>query len=404
MPAPILTPEEVAQLEKEAAKQQSFADALSAAVPAKQARAQELEVADGAFKKFFDYYNDDIIAKYDAEKKAISGDFVANPITEADVEGPASIDGSVRTTPSLPATDIVRVDEFDGTPLAHTDVNEQQHIADQAEIEDVLVNGYGSGAPTTALTTTSITPASTTVSVTNTALETITAGSVYVVTDGVNLAVVEVDNVTDTTPMAPPPPPYTADLDITLIVPSSGTIGAGAQFLVFTGFTNGERTTKTASDSSLQPLMDSLIDQLEGRINDRIDRIDEELAALAANEDPDGTAEIAAATTAANTSKTFLTNYLVTTDISDTGLASLATERGVRSPFLVTRLSQIDAAYTGQTENYYDRRYQIANDRGNTSRGTLRLQKATEASAATLVSYAASAQDAVDAIDALLNP
>jgi len=114
MPAPTLSPAEIAQLEAEAEKQQGFADSLAAQVPAKTARAAELAVADGGFKKFFDYYNDEIIGQYDAEYRALNGRYIVDPITEADVEGPANIDGSVRTTPTLPDTDVIRVAEFDG--------------------------------------------------------------------------------------------------------------------------------------------------------------------------------------------------------------------------------------------------------------------------------------------------
>jgi hypothetical protein len=103
-----------------------------------------------------------------------------------------------------------------------------------------------------------------------------------------------------------------------------------------------------------------------------------------------------------NTSKTFLTNYLVTTIISDTGLGTLATERATRGAQITARVTAIVAAYTGQTENYFDRRYTVANDRANTARGTLRLQKATEGSVSQLTSYADQAQDAIDAINALL--
>lgn len=403
MPAPVLSPAEIAQLQAEKAKQENFRDAMQAAIPAKTARAAELAVADAGFKKFFDYYNDDIIGKYDAERKALNGQYIAAPITEADVVGPAEVDGSVRTTPAMPVTDIVRVPQFDGGPLIVHTVHEQLHITDQSEVEDTLVNGYGSGGgftPATAVTASALTPSSTTLDVNDpTNALTIAINDVFLVADLGDLAVVKVTSVTDN---MGGDPPYDFTYGIELIVPPSGTIASGASLDEFTGFTNAERTTKTASDPDLQPLMDYLIDQLELQINNRIARLDEQLTALAANEDPDGVAQIATATTNVNTSKTFLNNYLLTTDISNTGLGTLSTERGVRSGQITTRLAEIVANFTGQTENYFDRRYQIANDRANTARGTLRLQKATEQSVAELGNYASGAQDAVDAIDALL--
>src|SRR6185369_3687184 len=166
----------------------------------------------------------------------------------------------------------------------------------------------------------------------------IVANTVFVVTGVGDLAVVKV--ISTSVPVGTPPP-YKLDLVIELIVPPTGTISAGANLDSFTGFTNAERTTKIASDPDFQPLMNYLVLQLQGRINDRISRLNEQLTPLAANQDPDGVANIATATTNVNTSKNFLTNYLITTDISNTGLASLSTERGTRSGQLTTRLAQI---------------------------------------------------------------
>lgn len=402
MPAPVLTPEEIARLEAEKAKQVNFRDAMLAAVPQKQARAVELAVADGSFKKFFDYYNDDIIGKYDTERKALNGQYIANPITEADVEGPARIDGSVRTTPTVPVTDILRVDEFDGGPLITTDVNETEAIADQLAVETTLVSGYsGSGFnPATATTASSLTPASTTLQVQDsTNALTLAPGATFLVTDTGDLAVVKVTSIITPPPMTPP---YTATYGIELIVPPSGTISSGADMAFFTGFNNTERTNKIASNPDFQPLMDYLIDLLETQINNRIARIDEQLAAIAANEDPDGVATLATAATNANASKTFLNNYLVTTIISNTGLGSLATERATRGGQITARIAVIVAAFTGQTTNYFEARYTMANNRGNTARGTLRLQYATESSVGELNNFASGAQASIDAIDALL--
>jgi hypothetical protein len=174
-----------------------------------------------------------------------------------------------------------------------------------------------------------------------------------------------------TTPVTPPPP-YALELTIELIVPPTATIPAGANLDSFTGFSNLERTSKTASDPDFQSLMDYLIGELEDRINDRISRLNEQLTAHGINEDPDAVAALTTATNNVNNSKNFLTNYLLTTDISNTGLSALSTERGTRSAEITARLAAIIAAYTGQTENYYEMRYQTANNRGNTQRGTLR--------------------------------
>lgn len=404
MASPTLTDAEIAQLEKDKAAQESAAETILNAITNKTAKAAEYAVSDGAFKKFFDYYNDDIIGQYDAEYRALNGRFIVSPIVEADITGPATLDLSHRTTPSLPDTDVVRIAEFDGGGTSTDIDNEEQHISDQADIEDTLVNGYTSSGgfnPATAQTNSILDGSSTTLDVVDsTNALTIQIGDTIIVEDGSSLAVVEITSVTDN---MGGDPPYDFTYGIDIIVPPASPIPATSNLQEFTGFNNTERTNKTASDPALQPLMDHLISELEDRINDRIARLDEQITALNANEDPDAVSEIADTLTDVNTSKTFLQAYLISTDISDTGLGTLSTERGTRSGEITTRISQINANYTGQTENYYDRRYNIANDRANTARGTKRLQLATEATAASMQDYADNAQDAADAIGDLLS-
>ena len=401
MPGPTLSDAEVAQLKSDQAKATSAAATFQGQIAAQQAQAAQLAVSDGAFKKFFDYYNTQIIGQYDAERQALNGNYIASPVVEADLDACASLAGN-RIQPTLPATDIVRIQEFDGGPLVVNADNELQHISDQAGTETTLVSGYGGTSPASTITTmTSITPTSTTVKLTDPgATFTIPANAVYVITDGTNLAVVKfLTAVMETTPT---PPPYIADCTIQLIVPPTGTLASGQMLTAFTGFTNSERATKTASNPNLQGLMTFLVTQLQTEINARIANLTTQLTALATNQDPDGTANIATATTNVNTSKTFLSTYIVTTTISDFGLNQLATERGTRTTNVNTRVTQITAAYTGQTKNYYNERYTAANNRANTSRGTLRQQKAAEAGAATSQGFATTLGNQASAISGIL--
>lgn len=406
MAAPTLTPAEIAQLEAEKAKQESSAATFLAAIPAKDARAAELAVQDGSFKKFFDYYNDDIISQYDAERKEYDGLFIVDPIVEDDILKPANLEFH-RTTPALPDTDLIRIPEFDGGGTSTDTVNEQQHITDQAPVEDLLKNGVSGTTPTvtaTSLTATALTALSTQLDMLDAVGPmSFTIGDQFVVHNGgTDVAVLEVTGVTDN---VGGDPPYDITLDITFIVPPSGTIAIGSDVIdSFTGFTNTERTNKVATDSNLQPLMDSLIVSLEAVLTLRQARLAAEIVAIDLNQDPDGVAQLTTAKTNAQTSDAFIVNYKISTDISDTGLASLASERGTRGGQITARIAEIVANYTGQTENYYDRRYDTGNDRGSTSRGTLRLQKNAESGSTTAQAYADNAQAQVDAIDALLNP
>jgi len=379
MPGPTLSPAEIAQLQKEKAKAESAAATYAAAVAGQQQRAAELAVADGAFKKFFDYYNNDIIGKYDLERRWINGYTLTSPVTEADIINCANLGGG-RLQPALPATDVIRISQFDGTPSTTDPDNELQHITDQAPKETVLVSGYGGTAPAlTVVTDSTLSAASTTLTLTDPAATfSLTPGNVYVVKHTGTIAVFKV--LTFVMQTSPVPPPYVANLTIQMIVPPTGTIPTGKTIDVFTGFNNTERTNKTATVEPLyQPLMDYLILDLQTHINTkRIPVLNNQLAAIAANQDPDGAAQLLAASGNVNASKTFLTNYLVTTDISNTGLASLASERASRTTQANTRVGQIIANYTGQSKNYYNERYNAANNRANTSRGSLRLQKNAE--------------------------
>lgn len=403
MSKPIPSPDQLAALNAEIAGNTAQANALTESIPLQQPIIEQKQKVDDAFKALFAYYNDDIIGKYDAERKAINGTFVANPVAESDILGVGSNPPSGRLVPTPPSTDIVRVAEFDAGGYTSTATNyEQKHITDQASVENTLVNGYGPGTyPMTLETFTSLTPSSTTLSLedASAAISGIVSGTVFIVLGVGDLAVVK---VTSTSVPVGTPPPYKLDLVIELLVPPTGTIAAGANLDSFTGFTNLERTAKTASDPDFQPLMDYLIQELEDRINDRISRLNEQLPALAANQDDDGAADIATATSNVNASKTFLTNYLVTTDISDTGISSLSSERATRSGQLTTRLSQILAAYIGQTEDYYEQRYQTANNRGNTQRGTLRAVENAKAVKTVLQNMAAGLQGANAALNSII--
>lgn len=401
MPGPVLTPQEIAQLTKEKAKAESAAATFSAAVAGQQARAAELAVADGAFKKFFDYYNNDIIGKYDLELKAINGITRTAPIIEADIIACASLAGG-RIQPALPATDVIRISNFDGTPTTTDPLNELQFIPDQALIETAVVSGYGGSTPAaTILTKTVLTAGSTTLQLEDlTTTFSLSPNSVYVVADGGDLCVFKI--LTFVMQVSPVPPPYVADLTIEMIVPPSGSIAIGQSLDVFNGFSNGERTTKTASNPQYQPLMNYFVTTLQAKINQRITSLNSQLSAISTNQDPDGIAQLATATTNVNGSKTFLTNYLISTDISDTGLTGLSSERATRSGQASTRVSQINNAYTGQTKNYYDERYNVANNRANTSRGSLRIQKNSEQVAAASAGFAATLTAQAASIDDIL--
>jgi hypothetical protein len=226
MSVPTLTDEEIAIFEQEKLNKESLVQTYLDAIPQTIARTAELETQDGAFKKFFDYYNDDIISQYDIEYRALTGRFIVVPITETDIQKPASVE-SHRTTPTLPVTDVIRVPEFDGGGTGIDVINEEQHIADQAGVEDALENGYVSGGgfnSGTATTNSSLDSSSTTLDILdNTNPLTISIGDVFMVEDGADFAVVEVTSVTDNIGSNPP---FDFTYGIDFVVTPTGTIAA----------------------------------------------------------------------------------------------------------------------------------------------------------------------------------
>lgn len=405
MAAPTLTPEQIASLEAEQLKQESAVLTFEATVPLKEARAADLAIQDSAFKSFFDYYNDEIIGIYDSERQELDGLFIIDPIVEDDILKPAELEPH-RTTPALPNTDIIRVTEFDGGGTDTNSDNEQQNIINQVLNEDVLVNGISGTSPVvtgTSLTASSLNAASTTLDMIDAAGPTLfSIGDTFVVHDGgANTAVVQVVGVTDN---VGGDPPYDISLDVLILIPPIGTIASGSDVIdSFDGFNNTERTNKVANNNDLQPLMDSLILSLTSDLLLRQVNLLAQITAIDLNQDPDGIAQLNTAKTNVLTSDSFIDNYLLTTDISDTGLLTLSTERGVRGPQITSRIAEIILNYTNQTENYYDRRYSSGNDRGSTGRGTLRLQTNAEQGAITSQAYADNAQAQADAITNLLN-
>lgn len=400
MAKPVATADQIAAINSTVLDQTTQQSAFVETAGLQDAVITKATKVDDAFKNLFAWYNDSIISKYDAEKKAINGIFVTSPVVEADILGVAANPPTGRLIPTPPAKDVVRIAEFDGGGTSTTLLNELQHISDQAQVETWLVSGF-TPQPTinaSSKTASSLTGASLTLDVTDTTSMTFAIGNYFIVKSLSDSAVVRVTSVTPTGT----PPPFTFTLGVEVVVAPIGTLLSNSDLITFNGFNNTERTAKVASLSYLQNVMNSLIAALTSHLNSRKSRIVEQLAALSLNEDPDGTSNIAIAVTAANATDTFITNYLLTTLISNAGLATLSTERGTRTTQLGTRITQINTAYTGQTENYYDQRYIMANNRGNTQRGTLRAKSNAESVKSDMLSLASQLTGSINALNSIL--
>lgn len=443
-----LTPAEKAQLENEKTQAQNRIDKYDSIAPARAQQVAEKQLTDDGFKKAFDFYNGIIVA-YEAEREELTGEYIDSPITETDILNPANLIES-RTTPENPVTDIIRVSEFDGTPLITTaneiagipnvegttqlDI-EPYWIARQAEREDWLVNGFGGTSPTITPTT-AVTEAITgqgqfqiTVTTTvDTENAVFAVGDTFVLQDGSNQVGVRVDaivsqvngdplagscsgetppgsGVDETTCLAnggtwtPAATFYEAVLDVTVL--TTGTVAAGGTIdETWSGFSNSDRTAKVDSTDGYTYMMTEITNEIETLIDARIVKLDAQETALNGNDDPD---LAASALTDVQTSQTALAAWKVSKDIDDTELGVLASERATRGAQITARIAAINAAFTGQPSgNFYDLRYTNANDRGNTSRGTLRILKFEEGTDSVIADIRASLVDKISSIDALL--
>jgi len=397
MPPPILNQAQTDQLTIERDRQANVSQTLADQIPAKTTRQAELVLADSGFQLFFDYFNDDIIAQYDAERAALDGIFIPLPIIEQDIIDLANTTGRLTPTPS--ATAPLRIPEFDGGNTSVNPLNETQHLINTEQLANIFQNGYGSGTATSALTTSALLPSSTLLSVTNLLAETIQPGDFYILEDGLDLAVIEIITATDG---GGADPPFLTDLTLSVIVPPTLQVGLSANFVVFTGFTDGERSAKAANNAALQPLMDSLVSDLENELNGRITTLDFQDTAINANQDDDGIAELVTALALNSTARLFIQNYLIGTDVSDAGLLILTDEKTTRDAEITTRVAQILANYTGQTLNYYDERFNHATNRGDLLNGSLRQSVLIGQSLQTSADYAASAQSVVGSINNIL--
>lgn len=423
MAKPAPSPAQQELIDAEIEKKNKEIAKFNALIPGLDAQIAEKTEIDNAFKAQFNWYNDTVIGNYEAEREAINGVYVTNPVTNQDIEDVVFDPTNARMFPPPGDTEVVRISQFDGTPTstAGNESNTELYWLDaQANIEDILVNGLNSPSDDlddveTVDSVSNSTPIQT-IELTDSASATVpelSPGEQFILTDGTNYIPVEVISSTSTPNGTCDLPAYETESECTLNggvwTPAPGgtiivqiqiltaavpvTLAAGASIIDdFSGFNNTERDNKTALE---QNLMDYLVAELQAIIGKRQERMAAQSTALAAQEDPD--LDPTAATNI-TTSDDFLTDYLIDTDISDVGIGELSTERTTRTGQANARVAAINAAFTGGSENYYDSRYTRANDRAQIRRGTLteinRLQIAKD-------SFAQQSGDRAEAVASL---
>lgn len=377
-------------------------------------------------KSTFDTLDAEIIRRYEVEKRWINGDDIQDPIVEQDLIDFANKDESGRLwnggdfAPS-------RIAEFDGGPLVELeDEPELDQFAPQDTILDRLQNGIsGQILLDVGATIQGSLDSNTTQIIIEDNTTTINIGDRLFVSGGGFAAIVEATNVSSggfCTGESNPPQTTETDcvndggtwtpadtVDITILIPPSGTIPAGSDIgqKTFDGFTNTERTNKIATDSDFQDIMDTLLSDLETLFNRRKTALQNQINELQNNEDDNLDPD---AETEAQTSLDAIDGFLGVTppstiDISDTGITAINDEKAVRQPQAQARPTDIDSALafgTDGSKSYFDLRFEAAEGRVRLNNDSLVLINELNDAKANIQQGGTEAQGLSDRYDALI--
>lgn len=396
MPLPTPSPQQVASLTALKAVADAGVTGADEKIAAIQTAIDVQQDAEDFQKSTFDALNDDIIRNYEMERRWIDGQLVENPIIEDDLQDFSNKETASRIWNGGQYTP-ARIDEFDGLPLAYQgDDNEDKLFGMQDEVIDKLVNGIPgqillSG---TAVLATAIDENSTSMTVEGNT-NPININDVILVLSGADAAVIKVTSATaggyctgEATPPQLTEPACTGDggtwtnsdtIGFEYLIEPTGTLGIGTPVgqKTWSGFNNTERTNKTASDSDLQPILDSLLNSLRTVLEDRVVVLQNEIQAIQNNQNDLLPANVE---TDAQSSLTAVQGFLgvsppSTIDISDTGLTAIDNEKSIREPQIIQRITDIAAEIaTGDgSESFYDKRFNTASGRAHLANGSITL-------------------------------
>jgi hypothetical protein len=322
------------------------------------------------FKKKFDYSHT-IITRYEREIECMTGDYIAQPFGEQDVQNQANEIG--RLYQGLVSTEPKRIPEMLGQGLSTSKmaVYELLEIANCLHIIETLTNGE---APY--------------VSTSTTLQEPYVAGSGTFISNGSispnnwyllgGTTLVYAGSVTYSPPIAgggscsisghgdeasctlaggtwSPSPPVAEFWSATIaqryfLTGFDNAVLGGGSISTFTGYTNTERTNKVAS-STAQSMFDQFTNVLAEYITNLLGNVNEELIALNKNEDP---ALNLVHKSITEGFKDFLVSYLATLPLQDGvgGIDGLKSYLETRQAWIPTRVS---TCMTAKANFYADR-------------------------------------------------
>lgn len=406
LPAP--SPAQIAALEALRGVALAGVTATAGKVSAIQSALDAQQEVEDFQKLTFDALNDDIIRRYEIERKWLDGKDIALPIVEQDVQDFAAGDSTKRLWNGGNFSPL-RIPEFDGGPLVvGVEPNyELNQFTPQDNVLDILQNGSPNPLSLTGGSTIQdlINDLSGSLVVLDNLIA-IVPGSSLVVSGGGKTAIIQVDSVVTggfCTPTATPDTEaqctieggiwtVTETVNFTYLIKPGGTIPGGSDIgqVTFSGFNNTERTNKISSDPSLQPIMDGLISDLEAIFNKRKTALQNQITELQANQDDNLDAD---AETEAQASITAIDSFLGVTppstiDVSDTGITAIDNEKAVRQPQATQRVIDVGNAIPfGESggSSYFDARFENSEGRCRLNNGSIVLLKDLESAKADII-------------------
>lgn len=403
-----LTPAEIAALTAERERLISSIAKRQESIDNQDDVVQAATDTDNAEKKAFDFYDIDVIRKYEDEREQLDGTYTENPVLKSELDAVGQLDANNRMFPAIGDTNPVRIAEFDGGGLVTTGNEvttgigvitpgldtEPYWISRQAEVEDWLVNGLGGTSPTITPSVTVTDPINSSTTQINidvtvpTETPAFAVGDRFIVDDGSQQVAVHVTGVTSSstgTCAGETPPgsgideptcltnggtwtPTSLGFVLDIVVLTSGSVSAGGTIdESWSGFSNADRAAKVDSTDGYTYLLNQMIDTLEIMVDNRLSKLSLQETALLANEDtsldPQALVDVQDAIS-------FLNSWKINKDVDDAELLTLSSERSSRTTEIGARIPAIGAAASA----YYNDRYTSAVNIADTSRGTARIK------------------------------
>lgn len=316
-------------------------------------------------------YWDQYVQAYMLERSFIDGKFQATPLVQADYDSFMNQTGRLfEATAALPLRlSPKRIAEFDAGDLTYVATNDEAvALTKEAASRADLVTGISSAFPNSWVTTSTLTPASTTLTIQRSSDASFPT-NVRIILNGGGLSAICL--VTAATFLSGPgglgheSDPYVYRLTVTPQDVTFTNVPSGASVLASELFNNTERTNKTASIPSLQPVLNNLIAIYNARITAWKNLLQNQRNAIVTQtkEDlPDNT-YISNQLQALNQ----LIAYLVTTDVSNSALTAMqnlnATRTSAAPARVAATLVRLQSGSSGgfdQRWNYSDRLYNLS--------------------------------------------